>query len=162
MAPSVTEVTLEVTDAPAEAEVGALLEGLIAFNQPYLGAADFQRLAILARAAGVLVGGLVGETGRGFLYVDLFWIAGPQRGRGLGSRLLLAAEAEARRRGCHSVWLDTYDFQARAFYERHGYGLFGELDGFPGGHRRFYLVKRLPSFEVEGDLAPPSPPTPPP
>lgn len=137
------DIEVEVTEAPEPAELEALLRGLIAFNEPFLGRPDFRRLAVLARHEGDLVGGLVGETGRGFLFVDLFWLEAPWRGQGLGSRLLAAAEAEALARGCHSAWLDTYDFQGRPFYERHGFELFGELTGFPNGHRRFYLVKRL-------------------
>ena len=73
----------------------------------------------------------------------MFWLAPGYRRRGLGSRLLRAAEEEARRRGCRMAWLDTYDFQARPFYERHGYAVFGELDGLPNGHRRWFMRKRL-------------------
>jgi GNAT superfamily N-acetyltransferase len=141
---------IEVTEAPAPADVEALLRGLVAFNEPFLGRPDFRQLAVLARHAGDLVGGLIGETGRGFLFVDLFWLAEGWRGQGLGSRLLHAAETEAKTRGCHSAWLDTYDFQARPFYERHGFRLFGELDGFANGHRRFYLVKRFEEAGVSG------------
>ena len=86
------------------------------------------------------------ETARGPLFIDLFWLAPGYRRRGLGSRLLRAAEAEARRRGCRMAWLDTYDFQARPFYERHGYAVFGELDGLPDGHRRWFMRKRLDSL----------------
>jgi ribosomal protein S18 acetylase RimI-like enzyme len=89
------------------------------------------------------VGGLTGATARGFLEIELLWVAEHRRGSGLGSRLLRAAEREARQRGCHSAHLDTTDFQARPFYERHGYTRFGELTGLAGGHRTFYLVKRL-------------------
>ena len=135
--------SIEVTDRPAAADVGLLRSGLIADNEPFLGPADFRNLAVLARSAGVLDGGLIGETARGFLFVDLFWVAPGRRGAGLGARLLAAAEAEALRRGCHAAWLDTYDFQARPFYERHGYRLFGELPGFRDGHRRYYMVKDL-------------------
>ena len=135
--------SIEVTDRPAAADVGLLRSGLIADNEPFLGPADFRNLAVLARSAGVLDGGLIGETARGFLFVDLFWVAPGRRGAGLGARLLAAAEAEARHRGCHAAWLDTYDFQARPFYERHGYRLFGELPGFRHGHRRYYMVKDL-------------------
>lgn len=139
---------LEVTDAPDPADVDVLFAALVAFNEPYLGKRDSRPLAVIARAEGRLIGGLSGVTARGFLAVDLFWVTAGQRGRGLGSRLLQAAEVEARRRGCHAAFLDTFDFQARSFYERHGYRLFGELGGFPGGHRSFYLVKRL---EAAGD-----------
>jgi GNAT superfamily N-acetyltransferase len=137
------EPVIEITDRPAESDVETLLGGLISFNETYLGRADFRRLAVLAREGGTLAGGLVGETGRGFLFIELFWVAPPQRRCGLGARLLEAAEAEAAGRGCHSAWLDTYDFQAPQFYERHGYRVFGELNGLGGGHRRFYMVKRL-------------------
>ena len=78
---------------------------------------------------------------------DRFWVTPARRGAGLGARLLAAAEREALARGCHVAWLATYDFQARAFYERRGYRMFGELQGFPRGHARHYMVK---------DLAPPS------
>ena len=53
------------------------------------------------------------------------------------------AYAEAERRGCRTAWLDTYDFQARPFYERHGYVMFAEFDDLPGGHRRWFMKKRL-------------------
>jgi GNAT superfamily N-acetyltransferase len=138
------EATIEVTDEPAQPDVEELLRGLTAFNEPFLGLSDFRRLGILARRrGGDLAGGLIAETGRGFLFVDLLWVDPGARGDGLGSRLLPAAAADARRRGCAMAWLDTYDFQARPFYERHGYRVFGELDGFPNGHRRFYMAKHL-------------------
>ena len=57
------------------------------------------------------------------------------RGQGLGSRLLLAAEDLAVSRGCRGSCLGTFDFQARTFYERHGYAVFAELLGFPPATR---------------------------
>ena len=137
------EALIEVTERPAEVDAGALLAGLIAGNEPFLGPFDFRRLAVLARSAGHLEGGLIGETARGFRTIELFWVAPARRRAGLGARLLAAAEQEALSRGCHAAWLDTYDFQARPFYERRGYRVFGELAGFPGGHTRYYMTKRL-------------------
>jgi ribosomal protein S18 acetylase RimI-like enzyme len=51
------------------------------------------------------------------------------------------AEAEAIHRGCRGAWLDTFSFQARGFYERLGYSIFGTIENFPPGHRRFFLKK---------------------
>jgi len=53
------------------------------------------------------------------------------------------AEDLARSRGCTDVSLDTFEYQARPFYEKLGYELFGTLDGYPPGYRQFYLRKRL-------------------
>ena len=138
-----TEPSIELTDAPSEADQTFLHRSLLAENRRYLGEADHRTLALFMRDAGRLVGGLIGETGRSVLYIDMLWLDPQWRHRGLGSRLLQEAEAEAARRGCRTVWLDTYDFQARPFYERHSYAMFAEFDDLPGGHRRWFMKKRL-------------------
>ena len=138
-----SDVLVEITASPAEADKLAILHGLFKHNTPFLGDADFRPLAVLARRRTDLVAGLYGETGRGFLRIDNFWVAPAWRNRSLGSRLIQAAETEAVAHGCHSVWLSTYDFQARPFYERHGYRVFGTLEGFSNGHANHFLTKRL-------------------
>ena len=66
-----------------------------------------------------------------------------ERGKRLGTRLLEAAENVARVRGCGRAWLDTFEYQARPFYEKLGYRLFGTLEGYPPGYRQYYLTKQL-------------------
>jgi hypothetical protein len=53
------------------------------------------------------------------------------------------AEVHARSRGAVAATLETYSFQARPFYERLGYEVFGTLDGCPLGHVKFFLKKAL-------------------
>ena len=65
------------------------------------------------------------------------------RGRGLGRTLMRQAEDVALRRGCHGAWLDTFSFQARGFYEKLGYTVFGSIDDYPPGHSRFFMKKVL-------------------
>ena len=77
------------------------------------------------------------------LYVELLWVDEPWRRQGVGLELLRAVEDEARRQGAYLAHLDTFDFQARGFYEKQGYALFGTLEDVPPGHRRYYLQKRL-------------------
>ena len=142
MAPVDPIVTLE--PEPATAVRDAVLEGLRAFNRRHAEPPDFRPLTLAARDAdGTLLGGLAGLTGWRWLFVDLLWVAEPHRGRGLGRRLLHAAEEEALARGCRHAYLDTFDYQARPFYEREGYVLFGEQDDYPPGHRRYFLRKTL-------------------
>ena len=56
-----------------------------------------------------------------------------------------AAEAEAVAAGCTDAVLDTFSFQARGFYERHGYEVYATLEGYPPGHQQLFLHKRLVS-----------------
>ena len=94
--------------------------------------------------AGELVGGIVGATWGGWLAIDLVWVREDQRGSGLGSDLLHRIEARARdERGCIGVRLDTWGFQAKPFYEKQGYTLFGVLEDHPPGETEYLLFKRL-------------------
>jgi GNAT superfamily N-acetyltransferase len=135
--------------APGPADRAAILEPLTAFNNAQLGADAPQTSGHLARlienARGEVVGGLWGEVYYDWAWVELLVVPEAGRGQGLGSRLLAMAEEEARALGCVGVWLDTFSFQARGFYERHGYAVFGTLHDYPRPHQRFFLKKRFAS-----------------
>lgn len=77
------------------------------------------------------------------VFIDLFFLPHDLRGGGLGSRLLGLAEDEARKRGCVSAVLYTFNFQAPGFYERHGYRVLGTIDCLPPGTSRIFMTKRL-------------------
>ena len=137
-------LSIEVADGPAEADAAEIERKLSAYNvreagQPY----DRKPLTVVLRANGALVGGLTGCTNWGWLTIDCVWLSEELRGGGWGSRLLHAAESAARERGCRHVRLYTYDFQAPDFYRRHGYHVFGVLEGYPPGHRQIWLRKDL-------------------
>ncbi len=140
-----------VREADGAATHAAVLAGLLAYNRTFAPPAEPTPLVLAARGPdGALLGGLVGETlwgatGEGWLQVALLWVDAAARGRGLGRALLHAAEGEALARGCRHVALDTFEFQARPFYERAGYAVFAVQEGFPPGHRRWFLRKTLAS-----------------
>jgi GNAT superfamily N-acetyltransferase len=91
-----------------------------------------------------VAGGLVGHTWASWLHVTYLWVDARHRGAGLGSRLLAEAERlAARHRGCRSVRLETWDFQAPDFYRRHGYEVVCVIPDYPPGITEYTLVKRL-------------------
>jgi GNAT superfamily N-acetyltransferase len=119
-------------------------EELTAFNAAVTGHHDVRLLSIAARGdRGDLRAGLYGWTWGGCGYIDLLWVRGDQRSCGLGTKLLAAAEAEIRRRGCDRVALSTHSFQAPGFYARLGYTECGRTPGYPHGHDDIHLMKRL-------------------
>jgi len=126
------------------ADEALVVRGLLAFNEDRLGPADDRPVKFVARdSTGVVVGGILGHTRWHWLYIAKLWVDERARGHGLGTRLMAAAEDLARSRGCTDVSLDTFDYQARPFYEKLGYELFGTLEGYPPGSRQYYLRKRL-------------------
>lgn len=92
-------------------------------------------------ADGQLAGGLDGYVFFDWLSVSRLWVADRSRGRGVGTELLLAAEQIARELSCVGSTLSTYDFQARPFYAKLGYEVFGVLADNPRGRERFFMRK---------------------
>ena len=130
--------------APQPEDVEKVRAGLAAFNESAVGPVAITPVALYVRDQdGTIRGGLVGFLAWQWLSVDQLWIDKPLRGQGYGSALLTEAETMAREAGCVAVRLDTYEFQARPFYERQGYTVYGELDGYPAGTRTYLLRKSL-------------------
>lgn len=141
-------LVIEVKEAATDEDVRAVQNRswLWAYNVAQTGDGNLQRLAIHARnEQGEMIGGLVGTYLWGWLHIDTLFIAEPYRHRGIGRQLMLAAEADARARGIRNIHLETMSFQARPFYEKLGYVVFGTLEDFPPGHEHYYLRKTLAS-----------------
>src|SRR5262245_58854920 len=103
---------LKIETNPSSADIQFLEERIYEFNVMATGITDGQLLSILQRdEAGILVAGLFGWTWGGTCEVRYLWVHETLRGQGLGKKLLLAAEEEARAQGCHQVVLDTHSFQ---------------------------------------------------
>ncbi len=77
------------------------------------------------------------------LEISTLWVDESYRKSGLGTKLLLQTELKAKAKGAVISLLDTFDFQAKDFYLKNGYTIFGEVNNFPTGHTRYYLQKRL-------------------
>ncbi|HVI50208.1 MAG TPA: GNAT family N-acetyltransferase [Candidatus Sulfotelmatobacter sp.] len=130
----------------ADADAHKIVEqGLKAYNVDVVGPYQYRNFELYARRSqdGAVIGGMFGQSGMDWLYVDFFWLDPSMRGSGLGSSLLAEAEAEAKRRDCVGLYLYTYSFQAPEFYRKCGYEIVGVLDDCPVGHQKIYLCKRL-------------------
>lgn len=139
-----SDLVLNVTDAPDAASMAAITEGLGDYNTEVTGYSDRKPLAVLAKdAAGKTVGGVLGRTYLGMLFIETFFLPKAVRRSGLGSKVLAMAEEEGRRRGCKNAVLFTITFQAPEFYKKQGWRVFGEIPCDPPGTMRVFLTKAL-------------------
>jgi ribosomal protein S18 acetylase RimI-like enzyme len=93
--------------------------------------------------------GLLGHISWKWLSIEAFWISESFRRGGFGGRLLREAEEFALTHDCRFAHVETYSFQSRGFYEKHGYRLFGKLANYPLGHECYYLHKTLRARSAE-------------
>ena len=136
--------SISLEGAPSTEDERLLDAGLEAYGAQFAPQEVEQPLTVMLRTPdGRLVGGLIAETGSGWLFVRTLWIEEAARRRGYGRELMSMAEHEALRRGCHSARLSTQSYEALPFYEHLGYQVFGELSDYPPGHKKYFLQKRL-------------------
>jgi GNAT superfamily N-acetyltransferase len=135
---------LVVIADPTPEEVQYLEDRIYEFNSSATGITDGAWLAIFVRdEEDRIVAGICGNTWGGCLEIRQLWVKEARRKQGLGTRLLEAAEQEARRRGCWQILLMTFSFQAPSFYARHGFEVVAVVDDHPRGHENCLLRKDL-------------------
>jgi GNAT superfamily N-acetyltransferase len=139
------EIALKTTFT--EQDVDAVRLGLIAANRENSGreAGYFPFVFHIVDDAGKPIGGATGHGSFDWLFVELLFVPKHLQGQGIGTKLMAQIEAFARQHKLIGIWLDTFSFQARPFYERLGYSVFGTIDNHPIGGQRFFLEKRLDS-----------------
>jgi GNAT superfamily N-acetyltransferase len=100
--------------------------------------------------AGRVVGGLFAETQFMWLRINLMAVEPEVRRRGVGRRLVEAAECEARSRGCTFAYVDTLSFQAPGFYDTLGYKTVGLLPNWDShGNDKVLLVKDMRTIDED-------------
>ena len=129
---------------PLARDVAVIRNGLRAYNQQQTGSIRREEIALLLHDAdGEAVGGLTATAVLDWLFIEWLHVPAELRGKGHGRDLIERAETFARERGLLGVWLDTFSFQARPFYEKLGYRVFGTLEDHPVGGARYFLSKRF-------------------
>lgn len=139
---------ISVTTSPAKDDLKTLSEGIGAFNQDYLpdevGFEKDTNFAVIAKDDnGKVIGGIRAKAFWNYCIIELLWLSQESRGLGLGSQLIKHTENFAKEKGFGYMRTETLSFQAKPFYEKLGYKLFGELPDYPKGHTTYCLVKEL-------------------
>ncbi|MBM7343459.1 GNAT family N-acetyltransferase [Pantoea coffeiphila] len=134
---------ITITDKPAAADEEYVIDSLWTHNAKTTPVDIHPLFLTLRDEQNQIMAGLVARTWWGGLEVQYLWVSDDCRGKGVGRDLMQNAEQEARKRGCHMAYVDTFDFQARGFYEKLGYSVYGELGDYAHQHTRHYLAKKL-------------------
>lgn len=138
------ELRISVHDQPDKAAAGVVDNGLGEANELAAPLDEVQPLQCFVRdAAGRVVGGAVGRTWGECCELLQLWVDPALRQQGVGGRLVRAFEQRAAERGCRVVYLDTFTFQAPAFYRGLGYEAGLDIAGFGHGIVKHTMLRRL-------------------
>lgn len=135
------QVRLENTESQKSQIIGDLIRS---YNRSKREVAESEPLNLYVEDdSGELMAGLVAETFGNWLEIEYLFVKEDLRGQGIGSQLLQRAESEAKKRNCRYAFVNTYQFQAPAFYQKHGYQEVFTLKDYPCTGQRHYYQKDL-------------------
>lgn len=123
--------------------INGLLEHNMKVTNGKLKVPDVEFTNIARNEEGVIVGGVSGSTYLSSLEIEALWVQEAYRGQKIASRLLEVIENQAKDAGCKIAHLTTYSFQAPHFYQKQGYVICGEINGFPDDIILYTLMKQL-------------------
>lgn len=136
--------SFRITDDGNERDIDEIHEMLKEYNLSHREASANVPIGVFFEdETGGKLAGLTGETFGNWLCIKFLFVSEAFRGKGIGSGLLKAAEAEAGRRGCKYAFVDTFSFQAPEFYKKHGYEEVFTLEEYPYTGKRHYYTKEL-------------------
>ncbi|MDE5430184.1 GNAT family N-acetyltransferase [Elizabethkingia meningoseptica] len=90
-----------------------------------------------------IIGGIIGRSLWGTLEIKRLAVHPDYRHKGIGSKLIAAAEEEAKKRQCGYLSLNTFSYQAPEFYEKMGFKKIGTEKDFPRGFKRYFYQKKI-------------------
>ncbi|HEV2187560.1 MAG TPA: GNAT family N-acetyltransferase [Stellaceae bacterium] len=123
------EHRLSIEQNPTERDRQFIDEALGNYNAAFLQDNSYDYFGLLVRdETNAIRAGLIGNCYAGWLFINLLWVHGDLRRRGVGSGLIAEAERRAIEFGCHSAYVDTFSFQGPNFYPKFGYRVFGTID----------------------------------
>lgn len=135
---------VEVIESPDQSMAEFFEKKIEEFNLTHWEIKEKKPIAVIvAGQNGEIGAGAAGKTFGLWLLIDNLWVDESQRGQDLGSKILVSLESAAKARGCQFVLLDTLNFQARPFYEKHGYSVQWTQKNYPRDGTKFFMVKEL-------------------
>ena len=102
---------------------------------------DIKNCNFLAFDDDKLIGGAIGFVQYNWYFLDLLYIDDEYRGQDIGTNLIKQIEAFAKKEKLTGVRMETWDFQARGFYEKNGYVVYAEIKDCPPGTIDYFLKK---------------------
>jgi ribosomal protein S18 acetylase RimI-like enzyme len=136
---------IKINTKPNQRQISIYYEGLREYNLRFVRGDVAPFSAALENDKKEIIGGIKGMSRWGRFNIETLWVHDKYRKIGLGKKLIIIAENEAKRRKCSGIDLDTFSFQAPAFYERMGFKKIGKIGKYQNGFQRIFYSKEFKS-----------------
>jgi ribosomal protein S18 acetylase RimI-like enzyme len=129
---------------PSADDIQVLNNGIMEYAKQQKDMKQMDFFAFFIRdETGHILGGCGGDNMYGCFFVGQLWVNEKLRGQGYGTRLMQAAEKQAKESGCLFMAVNTMDWEALDFYKKLGFYVEFERHGFDKNSIFYFLRKNL-------------------
>ena len=137
-------MNIEVLENPKQDLIDFLDKKIADFNWERWEVEERLPLAVqIKNEQGDVIAGAAARSFGDWLLLDTLWVSDELRGQNVGSKILAEVESLGKKRGCKRCLLDTLNFQAKPFYEKHGYQVQWVQQGYPKTGCKYFMVKEF-------------------
>ena len=133
----------ELIENPTEEQINRIRKRLQEYNSLFWETRDKTNYIIQNAQDGDIKDGIIFSIFGRWLEIQYLWVREAERGKGLGRHILTETENLAKSKGCRKSFLNTFNFQAKPFYEKNGYKVAYVQEGYPIKNTRYFLEKDL-------------------
>ncbi|WP_371362425.1 hypothetical protein SRRS_35720 [Sporomusa rhizae] len=133
---------MEIIKSCSQEKADYIHRRLQEYNSRYI--TDCEDLAYcIENEKGECIAGIVASRDLDCITIDYLFVDDAYRKNGYGSKLLAYLECQAKHMSAKRIILNTFGFQAPAFYEKRGYQLFGKIEPCFNEYGQYFFKKEL-------------------
>ncbi len=132
-----------IDNSPSASDDKIIRDGIVNFNSQTINE-KASHFSIIAKDGSQIKGGALIWEHSDALYIDVLWCNENYRNKGVGTKIISMIDDVAINKRLPKIFVDTYAFQAQAFYQKHGFYCIGIVPEYLLGHDRMFMRKNVP------------------
>jgi len=131
-----------IENTPDASDDKVIRDGIVNFNTQIL-KEKASRFSVFAKDDTQIIGGALVWEHSDALYIDVLWCDENYRKQGVGTKIITMIDDVAKNKGLPKIFVDTYEFQAQVYYEKHGFSCIGTIPKYLKDYNRIFMRKDI-------------------
>ena len=131
-----------IENTPDASDDKVIRNGIVDFNAQIIREKS-SHFSVFAKDFAQIIGGALIWEHSDALYIDVLWCNEQYRKQGIGTQIISKIDDVAKNKSLPKIFVDTYEFQAQAFYEKHGFYCIGNIPKYLKNYDRIFMRKDI-------------------
>jgi len=137
-----SKIQYSIENTPDASDDKVIRNGIVDFNAQIIKEKS-SHFSVFAKDGAQIIGGALIWEHSDALYIDVLWCNEQYRKQGIGTKIITMIDDVAKNKRLPKIFVDTYEFQAQAFHEKHGFYCIGTIPKYLKDYDRIFMRKDI-------------------